>query len=307
MGAGADQCSARSFPERLLRRFKFYHDEETEGKLLMRKDFRLLTSMFVVGTMLSAAAAAEAGFTSFIIRDTPVINDLGGGQTEFLITAGGQKAALGSNDINGTTIGDISSLGITRTDDRTRFTAGSGPYVAPYLNIWVTNGLGNYAVIANEPSDGNFQSLFVDNGNGTWSYDLSFADLSDKAAKVYEAPGAGGGTSWVHALFGAGPLTFADVATLMIAAPSAAYITNPGNAVGSGAPRQLGTNVAYGVNWVFGDTLSNYVSGDPGYRVSNPSVVSAAAAVPEPSSLILLGLGVASGLGLRRRQQKIAA
>jgi hypothetical protein len=39
--------------------------------------------------------------------------------------------------------------------------AGSGPAVAPYFNIWITDGLGNYAVVANEPSNPSFQPLFV--------------------------------------------------------------------------------------------------------------------------------------------------
>ena len=75
----------------------------------------------------------------------------------------------------------LSALGVqyTLSADRTRFTAGTGPYVAPYLNFWITDGV-NYAVVANEPSDGNFQPLY---SNG---YSLSFADLSDKAAKIFE-------------------------------------------------------------------------------------------------------------------------
>ena len=56
---------------------------------------------------------------------------------------------------------------------------------------------------------------------------------------------------------------------------------------------QFGTEVAYGVNWVFGDTLSNYVSGNEGYVVSDFAVA------PEPASLALLSLG---GLAMLRRR-----
>ena len=118
----------------------------------------------------------------------------------------------------------------------------------------------------------------------TFSYNLSYGDLSDKTVKVYETPGWDTDSSWVHAMFGSDPLTFADIATLEIAPPPPSYITNGANAVGSGAPDELGTNIAKGFNWVFGDTLSNYVSGNEGYVVSGFSV-------PSPASAALLGLG----------------
>jgi hypothetical protein len=268
-----------------------------------------LKNVFALLAFVVAAhsAVAHAGFTSYIIREDgggnpPTIqtnNAYVPGATEFVISAGGQKAALGSSDIDGYSIGNITNLSITRHDDTTRFTAGSGPAVAPYVNIWVTDGSGNYAVLANEPSNPSFQPLFVDNGDGSKTYSLSFADIMAEPVKVYETPNGGGNstTTWVHNLLGNHPLTFADVASLTVAAPSAAYITDPLNAVGSGAPRELGTNAAYGFNWVFGDTLSNYVSGMEGYVVSNAM----ATAVPEPASIALLGL-CATALVLSRRR-----
>lgn len=271
---------------------------------------RLFTSPLCVA--LLTTASAQAAFTSYVIRegggnppDILVNNDYVAGATEFVIAAGGQKAAWGSDDINGHTIGQITNLSITRHDPTGRFTAGSGQAVAPYFNIWVTDGLGNYAVLANEPSDGIFQSLFVDNGDGSKSYNLSYDDLADKPVKVYDTPNGGGfsTTTWVHDMFGNVPLTFADVASLTIETPSEAYILNPGNAVGSGAPRELNTNIAYGFNWVFGDTLSNYVTGmesDEGFVVSAPM---ASANVPEPSTIALAGLAglFGSAVYLRRR------
>lgn len=243
-------------------------------------------ALLLVAATVSAmtlSAPASAAFTSYVIRNSnvgdvaPTIN-VGMTETEFVIAAGGQKAALGSDDINGYTLGDIATLEIARLDDRTRFTAGSGPYVAPYLNFWITDGV-NYAVVANEPSDGNFQPLY---NNG---YSLSFADLSDKVAKIYEITDK----SWLpnNGL----NLTFADLAGFQIKAPTVAELTLGWAGLGTGAPRELGTNVAYGVNWVFGDTLSNYNSGDPGYLVANDASVSV---VPVPAAVWLFG----SALGL---------
>ena len=56
----------------------------------------------------------------------------------------------------------------------------------------------------------------------------------------------------------------------------------------------LGTDVAYGFNWVFGDTQSNYVSGQDGY------IVGGAVVAPEPASLALMGLG---GLAVLKRKR----
>lgn len=248
------------------------------GKVMITALAALVTGGF--------SAPSSAGFVAFEIRNTPTINYPGGGQIEFIIDGGGDKAGLGSNDINGQTLGNITNLHIDRLDDETRFTAGSGPAVAPYLNFWITDGFGNYAVVANEPSNPAFQPLY---SNG---YDLTFADLSNKVANIYE----NADKSWLPNN-GVG-LTFADLAGFVIQAPTIGDLTTGWTGLGSGAPRELGTNVAYGVNWVFGDTLSNYVSGDPGYLVENASV----SAVPVPAAAWLFG----SSLGLlgwiRRRE-----
>ena len=270
-----------------------------------------LTCLTALAAIVVCSATAQAAFDDFIIRNSgggnpPVIqpnNVYVPGATEFIISEGGQKAGWGSSDIDGYQIGQITNLGITRYDDTTRFAAGSGPAVAPYFNIWVTDGGGNYAVLANEPSNPSFQPLFVNNGDGSKSYSLSFADLANEPVQVYETPNGGYGstTTWVHGLFGAMQLTFGDVASLVVEAPSAAYIATPANAVGSGAPDEIGTNAALGFNWIFGDTLTNYVSGAEGYVVGSP----VAQAIPEPATLALAGSAALGLFVVRRRRLSV--
>ncbi|MBU2502401.1 right-handed parallel beta-helix repeat-containing protein [bacterium] len=217
---------------------------------------------------LTGAAVADplGGWTPFVIRNSdtsgtpPTLNTFPApdNTVEFVVFEGGQKAALGTNAVNGSMVQEIMTLHIDRLDD----VGTSGSLYGPYFNIWVTDGLGHYAVIANEPSNPEWAA-------DRW-YAASWDDLKVKTCKVYETPGASAGTSWVHTHAGLSTgLTFEDVGDLMIMPPSPAYIADPLNAVGSGAPDELGTNVAYGYNWIFGDTLANYVSGDPGFLVGN--------------------------------------
>lgn len=222
--------------------------------------------------LLCGTTSAVAQWNTCVIRNAtssgnpPAIldnNNYAAPAKEFVISEGGQKAAWGTSLLDGFAVKDIGRIAVTRFDDRTRFTAGSGPYVAPYFNIWITDGTGKYAVIANEPSDPIFQPLY---SNG---YNLTWAQIADKPAKVYE----NADKSWLPNN-GVG-LTFNDVADYVIQAPTVAELTTGWAGLGTGAPRELGTNIAYGFNWVLGDTLSNYVSGDPGYVLAQPAAVPA--------------------------------
>lgn len=249
---------------------------------------RSITCAAAAALVLATASPASAGFISFTIRATPIIQantDYTPNGTEFIIDSAGDKAGLGSSDIDGSLLGDLANVSIIRWDDPSRFPAGSGPAVAPYLNFWITDGV-NFAVVANEPSDAVFQPLY---NNG---YSLSFADLANKPAKIFE----NADKSWLPNN-GIG-LTFADLAGFTIMAPTQAQLTAGWAGLGTGAPRDLSNN-AYGVNWVFGDTLSNYVSGDEGYVVSDASVTASA---PEPAMLLLFGAGAAAGVRRFRRR-----
>ncbi|MCB9365886.1 MAG: T9SS type A sorting domain-containing protein [Calditrichaeota bacterium] len=235
-------------------------------------------------SLFPTTPVADAGWYPYIIRaasggqgvpyisgnDTYVPDAL-----EYITWSSGQKAGLGTDLINGATVSQISTLHIDRLDDINI----SGSLYGPYINIWITDGNGNYAVIANEPSNPEW-------AGSTWDVpDWDF--LKTKTCKVYETIGTSGGnpgTSWLAAHIGiSGPITFEDVAGLIIMPPPIAYIQG-GNGVGTGAPDELGTDIARGFNWIFGDTGSNYVSGSgEGFVVDN---YSATANIP-PTSFTL--------------------
>ena len=183
----------------------------------------MLLLAFVAGG--AHAQTADPGWEAFVIRaataapyNLPIIqndNDPVPGALEFIITEGGQKAGLGTNLINGAKVSQIATLYIERLDD----VMNSGSLWGPYFNIWVTDGAGNYAVIANEPSNPEW-------GADRWDI-TSWDGLKVKTCKVYETPGASTGTSWVHTLVGLTSLTFEDIGDLIISPPPPAYIADP--------------------------------------------------------------------------------
>lgn len=262
----------------------------------------IFRSLAVAGLLTCMVTqTASAGFILYEIRrsndgQSAITVPDGSGNYEIGIAKTGQKVGLGSSDIDGTKLKNIGNLAIKRTDSAggapSPGTVSEGAAYGPYLNFWITDGT-NYAVVANEPSNTAFKSLY----NG--GYDLTFAELADKTAKIYENDNKG----WLPNN-GVG-LTFADLGDFVIQAPDVVDF-NPGwGGLGTGAPRELLTNKAFGVNWVFGDTGNNYTLGPDGYEVSNLSVT---AAVPEPSSLLIACCGlVAAGVSFRRRKRAAVA
>ncbi|MCI0499662.1 MAG: PEP-CTERM sorting domain-containing protein, partial [Planctomycetales bacterium] len=276
-GAGRGKMLACIFPGEIKK--QLFCAPMARGEVKMKKIGLLLMLALMVGTV-------SAVWDTFVIRENstsgaPDIlarNDVQAGAVEFGIFASNQKAGWGTDAADGYTIGDLDAISIDRLDDYTRFTVGSGPYVAPYFNIWITNGSGKFVVAANEPSNPEWA--------GTSEWDMTWDILKTKTVKFYEATDK----SWLPSA-GVG-LKFQDIAGFTIQAPTAAQIASGWAGLGTGAPRELGTNLAYGFTWVFGDTLANYVSGDDGFIVANPTVV------PEPATLAMLGLGA---LLLRKR------
>jgi hypothetical protein len=251
----------------------------------MKKLLTIVLLTLVCWAGVSLAQTPDAGWEVFVVREGVsgpplILPNAIPGAIEVVTFESGQKAALGTNLINGATVEQIATLHIDRLDD----IENSGALYSPYFNIWVTDGLGNYAVVANEPSNPEWAANRWDVAD--WNY------LKTKTCKIYETINASAGTSWAHAyatLNGwsgvLNELTFEHVGGLTISPPPPAYI-QAGNGVGSGAPDVLGTDVAYGYNWVFGDTQANYVSGDPGVLVDNYS-----ATASFPVNNVTQGLG----------------
>lgn len=254
--------------------------------------FRRGAAAFAAGLFLvgGSAVAAPLNWDAIVIRNAtsdgtpPVISETST-SVEFAIEKGGQKAALGTSLIDGVKISDIGRVAITRNDNN----AAGGSQWAPYMNFWVTDGAGRYAVLANEPSDPQWNTVGVN------KWDATYGDLSNKVVKVFEKhpsftlPASDTSDSYTG-------WTFSDFANYIVDAPDAAYLA-AGNGTGGGAPDEIGTNLAYGFNWVFGDTQANYLSGaNPGYQVSNP------VAVPEPTSAAVLALAAGAIVARRRRR-----
>jgi len=249
----------------------------------------------VIAVMLMTAGAVQAAdWTPFVIRNantggTPPTYDLSGGVLTVSVESesGGQKVGYGTDFLDGERLDCITRFEVTRLD--------AHPNVyAPYVNMWVTDG-SHYAVISLEPS--HYPEF-------DWTHDLQAADYLGIEPWVYETDLTD--VTWMqagaylggngHYLYGSDDtqLTIADIGHLLIVPPTPAEFAAGLPGVGSGAPRELGTNDAYGFNLVFGDTQSNYVGG---YEIgANPTLT------PEPATLALMGLGGVFALIRRRRK-----
>ncbi len=111
---------------------------------------KFLLSLIVLALAASGVQAdppvLTPGWDAFVIRNAndgtsgpPLILDNDVYQTdavEMVVFAGGQKAGLGTNDVNGAKVSQIATLHVDRLDDP----VGSGSLYGPYFNIWITDG-----------------------------------------------------------------------------------------------------------------------------------------------------------------------
>ncbi len=268
----------------------------------MKNSTKFVLSMGALTLM--AAEAATAGFTPFVIRNA----DQDGGSNPSISTSGAnttfgieykrQKAGFGSNDVNGITVGQISNIQFT-LNSATAYEGTTRPVILPYVNIWAQDAAsGNYFVI--------YFGLdaFVTDTGGVKSVNVGTSQMASVTFGVSETSAAVGGVAtagtWLATALGAPGAgtnyTMAQVANFQIVAPPSSWVVSGnGNGVGTGAPRQLGTDTTFGFNWIFGQGSSSN-NGYNGYDYT----VSGVSVVPAPSALALLS--VAGLAGSRRRR-----
>jgi MYXO-CTERM domain-containing protein len=102
------------------------------------------------------------------------------------------------------------------------------------------------------------------------------------------------GSSWLSSRGTGNYLTISDISDLVIAPPPSSWFAGT-NGTGSGAPRELGTGVAFGFNWIMGSVNAT----DGNYSQVTPYDLSGISVVPAPGALALLGV---AGFASRRRR-----
>jgi len=171
---------------------------------------------------------------------------------------GGQKVGYGTKFFDGYKINSISSVNWNLIS--------GNPGIGPYLNIWVTDGLGNYAIIASEN-----QCRGTDFATRTEWKIFEFGTSTTNLNWLFD-----GGTA---ARDGAQYLTLNNVRITLSQLSNRIIIRDPGvypaPNVGTGAPRG-----GYGFSLIWGDTQDNFTqkSGQVGgLTVSSGSTVHIAA------------------------------
>jgi hypothetical protein len=248
----------------------------------------------ILGMALLAGSTAQAAvidFEEFWIRGGGTATELPGQDgVEFVTAVGGDKAGYGTSYFDGMQFESLQSVSFLIEN-------APGPWM-PYINIWITDGLGNYAIVANEPSNPEYNPYYANYPYAADNTQVSL-NLTGMTFKIHETLQVPNPPNTNYGWLGGDSfITYAELAA------SNWTIADPTNWGGTGAPK-----AGHGFNLVYGDTLSNYVSGDEGYVISNVTIngnLEAGAVVPIPAAapLGLLGMGL---IGLISRRRKKSA
>jgi hypothetical protein len=173
-------------------------DSLKREKTMKRFYLCLLTLLLAAGAAWAQGANVDPGWDAFVIRNATISGsppnivdrlDLGSGRHRDPDTSeGGQKAALGTNLINGATVAQVGALHIDRLDDVRRFRVAVRPLLQHLGHRW-RRPLRRDCQRAVERRVGGRPLVFVRMGTSC---------RRRRSARSTKRPGPAPGTSWVH-------------------------------------------------------------------------------------------------------------
>ena len=149
----------------------------------------------------------------------------------------GQKVGYGTDFFDGQKLNSIQSV------NWTLISGNSG--IVPYLNIWVTDGLGNYAVIASENNyvGSNFST------RTEWKI-FEFGSSKTNFNWLFDS-GTGARDGAQYLTLNGSRINLSQLSDRIVIGDPGIY---PSSNIGTGAPRG-----GYGFNLIWGDTQANFV------------------------------------------------
>lgn len=266
-----------------------------------------LVMIFAVVTMILAvggvAKATVIDFDAVALRPandgsgeygtiTEYVN--GNGVTVQTLKAG-QKVYYGTEDFDGWAVNRINYIDFTYEKTGT---SGSNPYI----NMVIHDTSNNYGIISSQ--GGQVLSEVTAGGTTTKQMRYYFAGNSGNQPygfRFYEpSPDAG---SWAHGT----NIAWADISSWSLLDVGVSRPLYSGEALSPRGPRDHGLSI------MWGDSQSNYIGDREIYNVTvnadnNVNYVSSSvpASVPEPSTILLLGMGLLGLVGFARKKRGYA-